>query len=47
MFNVNRSLEELDPEGRTGGLIVQDRRNYDGWGEIQSLPVRYHLLIIF
>ena len=47
MFNVNCSLDELVLEGRTGGLIVQDRRSYDGWGEIQSLPVRYHLLIIF
>ena len=47
MFNVSRSFEELVPEGRTGGLIVQGRRSYDGWGEIQSLPVRYHLLIIF
>ena len=48
IFDVNRSLEELVPEGRTGGLIVQDRPSYcDGWGETQSLPVRYHLLITF
>ena len=48
MSDVNRSLEELVLEGRTGGLFVQDRPcYYDGWGETQSLPVRYHLLITF
>ena len=35
MSDVNRSLEELVLEGRTGGFIVQDRScYYDGWGEI-------------